>query len=150
MSYPISINREVTIVCRKLTLEQIVGMFSKELKTNGNSIIKVIGQKINILESKEFSSKTTLKEFNRGSITFIKDDDVIRIKGKILLIEHLVVFISVVLLTIGLFQAGKDGIYIGILLFPVIFVFLYLFPMMAFYSFFGKLIKRIEEEEIKK
>jgi hypothetical protein len=146
MCYPLSINKEVTIVCGKLSLEQIIKMFSKELRTKGNSIINVNGQNIKILGTEVFSSNTTLRRFNKGEINFIKCDGAIRVKGRILLIEHVIIFILIALFSAGLFQIGIDGIYISILLFSAAFVFLYLFPMMAFYSLFDVLIKKIEEE----
>jgi hypothetical protein len=147
MSYPISINKEVTINFRKLSLDEIISMFSKELQYQYGSTIMLEGQEIKIIESKEFSSKTNLKHFNKGKITFIQNDNELRIIGKFLLIEHSIIFSVITLISISLVKIGFDGIYISIILLSVSFIFLYLFPMISFYSLFNELVKRIEEVE---
>ena len=154
MSYPISINKEAPLKSQNLNVEQIMQMFSERLEDSNGSFIEIENNKIKILETDEFSSKTSLRNLNKGEISFFKTEDHIIIKGKLLLIENLI--ISLVIISIGyfiIFKSGVklfDGIFITAILMALAIAFLYVFPMIAFNSFFNEVIQRIKEEEGKK
>ena len=93
----------------------------------------------------EFSSRTTsLKEFNRGRIVLDSTNGGTKIHFRILLIEHLVIFLFLLSLGLyGLFDEGLDSVMIKVAAILLItnFVFCYLFPLMSLNTFVDDLNK---------
>lgn len=135
MPYPISINRQVTI---DLDEDSTKSELSKELgKIRANA--EFSDSKVKMTWCIEFSSRvTSLKEFNRGHIALDSTSERTKINIRVVLIEHLVIFLFLVSLGLyGLFDSGLDSVIVKIagILLTANFVFCYLFPLMSLNSF---------------
>lgn len=135
MPYPISINRHVTI---DLDGDSTKSELSKELgKIRAN--VEFSDSKVKMTWCVEFSSRvTSLREFNRGHIVLDSTSEMTKINIRIVLIEHLVIFLFLVSLGLyGLFDSGLDSVIVKIagILLTANFVFCYLFPLMSLKSF---------------
>lgn len=141
MPYPISIKKQVTI---DLDGDSIKSELSKELsKIRANA--EFIDSKVKMTWCIEFSSRaTSLKEFNRGHIALDSTSERTKVNIRIVLIEHLVIFLLLVSLGLyGLFDSGLDSVMVKIAAILLIanFVFCYLFPLMSLNSFVRNLNK---------
>jgi hypothetical protein len=146
MAYPITINKQVTIdLDENSTKNELCERLDKigaKAYFNDN--------KVKITWCTEFSSRTTiLKEFNRGRIELNSTNGQTKIHFRIVLIEHLLIFLFLVSLGLfGLFDRGLDSVIIKIVAILLIanFLFCYLFPLMALNSFIADIHKGTKDK----
>lgn len=147
--YPLTLKKEIIIESQNIPLQEIMNIALHEL-TEFKSLSNIEGTTIKIIRSDGFSSGSTLRNFNKGEIKFIEEGNSIRIKGRFVLIEHFILIIIDCFLA-ALILSGDIGIYKSLsiiaLIFVVSFVFFYLFPYMAFDTYFDILTKRIKEKQ---
>jgi hypothetical protein len=148
MPYPISLNKYLII---DLDKDSIIN----ELTDGLNRIrtqFKLHDDRLKLTWCTEFSSGTSsLKEFNKGQIKLVSTNGQIRVHFKIVLIEHLVIFLFLLTLGVyGLLNSGLDSVIfkIAVILLTANFVFCYLFPLMALNSFIDDIKKRTNAKAI--
>jgi hypothetical protein len=145
MPYPISINKQVTFA---LDENSIINELTKGLNKIGAKA-EVNENKVKMTWCTEFSSQTTsLKELNRGRIILDSTKGGTKVHFRIVLIEHLVIFIFLLAIGLyGLFDSGLDSVKIKIatILLTANFVFCYLFPLMSLNSFIQDINKRTQD-----
>ncbi len=146
MPYPISLSRD-------LVLDSDKDSIIKDLTAGLNGIrtkFELHDDRLNLTWCTEFSSGTSsLKEFNKGQIKLISTNGQFKVHFKIVLIEHLIIFLFLLTLGVyGLLDNGPDSVIfkIAIILLTANFVFCYLFPLMALNSFIDDIKKRTRDK----
>lgn len=145
MPYPISLNKYLIIDSDKDSIINELTVGLNGIKTQ----FKLHEDSLNLTWCTEFSSGTSsLKEFNKGQIKLISTNGQFKVHFKIILIEHLIIFLF--LLTLGgygLFDNGLDSVIfkVAVILLTANFVFCYVFPLMALNSFIDDIRKRTRD-----
>lgn len=150
MSYPFSIEKEVIIRNdeAKYTLHKIINNLNSELKKINKCEIQIMNNKIIVNNLDEFSSVfLNVKQFNKGKFEFIEDNNTIKIKCKIIVWEHFIIFNSISILCLFILYNFKNFDYsmsIGLtfILYFSIFIFCYLIPKMTFDFFIKKWLSK--------
>ena len=151
MSYPFSLRKRTSIPINSnnSSTDSAIDIFISELeKLEG---IQYVVEENKIVISKCFAFSSTgsnLKDLNKGTVTFEKNNGFLNIDCKIMLIEHLVGWIPlVILMAYEIINNIKFNILYAILIVSIAnFVFCYLFPLITFRMFFNKTIKIIIEK----
>lgn len=151
MGYPFSINKNVSIHCDSLNCnaDEIIGIFESELKKFDGMEIGVSENKIELKKCVEFSSRgLRIKDLNKGSIVIEQNNGIVNIKGKVMLIEHTILFAGFgIFLAFAAVRCDVSEMPIlaklAIILWMAISIFCYLLPLISFYSFFNEAVKRI-------
>lgn len=151
MSYPFSINKNVSIHCDSLNCnaEKVIGIFESELKKFDGMEIEISENKIELKKCAEFSSRgLRINDLNKGSIVIEQNNGMVNIKGKVMLIEHTILFAGFgIFLAFAAVHSNASEMPIlaklAIILWMAISIFCYLLPLISFYSFFNETVKRI-------
>jgi hypothetical protein len=146
MPYPFSINKNFI---SDLDKNSILNELIEELKSIGTQV-DLKDDNVKMTWSIEFSSGiTSFKEFNKGQIKLVLTDEGIKLHFRIILVEHLVIFLFLIAIGVyGLFDSGLDSIMVKVtaILLTANFVFCYLFPLMALNSFIHNFNKRTKNK----
>ena len=146
MPYPISLNKYLIIDSDK---DSIINELTAGL--NGTRTqFKLHDNILNLTWCTEFSSGgSSLKEFNKGQIKLIPTNGQFKVHFKIILIEHLIIFLFLLTLGVyGLIDKGLDSVIfeVAIILLTANFVYCYVFPLMALNSFVDDIRKRTRDK----
>ena len=152
MSYPFSICKQVIINCSdvNITLSKLIKVFETELGKLNETVTEVGENEIKLKECAQFSSRgLRLKNLNKGKITFEKTNEIIVIKSKIILIEHIILF-TIIMVFIGFGILNNDILKVALILALATFVFCYLFPLITLNSFVNETIRKfsVQNKEI--
>ena len=152
MSYPFSIEKEVVISNdeAKYSLNIIKTDLKNELKKINKSKISIKNNTIIAENLVEFSSgNTNLQVQNKGNFELTEGNNTIKIKCKIIVWEHFIIFNIISILSLFIlynFKTFDYSISIGLpfILYFSIFVFFYLMPKMTFDFFIKKWLSKYE------
>lgn len=152
MSYPFSIEKVIVIRNEeaKYALNFIKSDLKNELKKINKSKISIKNNTIIAENLVEFSTgNTNLQVQNKGNFELTEGNNIIKIKCKIIVWEHFIIFNSINLLTLCILYNIKNFNYSLSIGFPFIlyfsiFVFFYLMPKMTFDFFIKKWLLKYE------
>ena len=152
MSYPFSIEKVVVIRNNeaKYTINFIKTDLKNELKKINKSKISIKNNIIIADNLLEFSTENTnLQVQNNGSFELTEESNIIKIKCKIIVWEHFILFNLISILSLFIwynFKTFDYSISIGLpfILYFSIFIFCYLMPKMTFDFFIKKWLSKYE------